>query len=204
MNKHGREALDAYYAEAASWNRDRVEALALLAADRLVDRRGARPRSRCSRRSRSSLLMPLKTVEPYTLMVDRTTGYVQALKPLDPAKISPDAALTQSLPRPICDRARELRHRHAQTQLPQGRLVVGRDGAKPTICSRCRSRTRRARSRIYPRTTIDRNAGEERVADRRQHGAGAVRDSPQRRRRRSRSRRALGSRSSATIIRARR
>jgi type IV secretion system protein VirB8 len=42
------------------------------------------------------LLTPLKTVEPYTLMVDRTTGYVQALKPLDKATISPDAALTQS------------------------------------------------------------------------------------------------------------
>ena len=42
------------------------------------------------------LLTPLKTVEPYTLLVDRTTGYVQALKPLDPAKIAPDTALTQS------------------------------------------------------------------------------------------------------------
>jgi type IV secretion system protein VirB8 len=42
------------------------------------------------------LLTPLKTVEPYTLMVDRTTGYVQALKPLEQSKIAPDAALTQS------------------------------------------------------------------------------------------------------------
>jgi type IV secretion system protein VirB8 len=42
------------------------------------------------------LLMPLKTVQPYTLMVDRTTGYVQALKPLEQATIAPDAALTQS------------------------------------------------------------------------------------------------------------
>jgi type IV secretion system protein VirB8 len=42
------------------------------------------------------LLTPLKTVEPYTLLVDRTTGYVQALKPLDADKIAPDAALTQS------------------------------------------------------------------------------------------------------------
>jgi type IV secretion system protein VirB8 len=95
MNDESREALDAYYAEAASWNRDRVQtirsshriawwiaagaaAIALLEAIALV------------------LLMPLKTVEPYTLMVDRTTGYVQALKPLDQAKITPDAALTQS------------------------------------------------------------------------------------------------------------
>jgi type IV secretion system protein VirB8 len=95
MNEHSRETLDAYYAEAASWNRDRVESvrssrriawwiagvaamIALLEALALV------------------LLMPLKTVEPYTLMVDRTTGYVQALKPLDQARIAPDAALTQS------------------------------------------------------------------------------------------------------------
>jgi type IV secretion system protein VirB8 len=95
MNEHSRESLDAYYAEAASWNRDRVQsmrssqriawwiagiasAIALLQAAALV------------------LLTPLKTVVPYTLMVDRTTGYVQALKPLDQAKIAPDAALTQS------------------------------------------------------------------------------------------------------------
>jgi type IV secretion system protein VirB8 len=95
MNKHSRETLDAYYAEAASWNRDRVQSVqtsnriawliagaaaivAILEAIALV------------------LLTPLKTVEPYTLLVDRTTGYVQALKPLDQAKIAPDSALTQS------------------------------------------------------------------------------------------------------------
>lgn len=95
MNEQSRDALDAYYAEAAGWNRDRVQAvrssqriawwiagvaaaIALLEAIALV------------------LLTPLKTVEPYTLMVDKTTGYVQALKPLDQSKITPDAALTQS------------------------------------------------------------------------------------------------------------
>ncbi|WP_447726005.1 virB8 family protein [Sphingomonas koreensis] len=41
-------------------------------------------------------LTPLKTVEPYTLMVDKQTGYVQALQPLEPARITGDAALTQS------------------------------------------------------------------------------------------------------------
>jgi type IV secretion system protein VirB8 len=95
MKNQSRETLDAYYSDAASWNRDRVQAMrtsqriawwiagvaaaiALLEAIALV------------------LLTPLKTVEPYTLMVDKTTGYVQALRPLDQAKISPDAALTQS------------------------------------------------------------------------------------------------------------
>lgn len=95
MNDLSREALDTYYADAASWNRDRVQsmrssqrlawwiagvaaAIALLEALALV------------------LLTPLKTVEPYTLLVDRNTGYVQALNPLDPARIAPDTALTQS------------------------------------------------------------------------------------------------------------
>jgi type IV secretion system protein VirB8 len=95
MNKQSREALDAYYAEAESWAQDRQDAL------------------RASRRTAWTvagaalvialleglallLLTPLKTVVPYTLLVDRNTGFVQALEPLDPAKVSPDAALTQS------------------------------------------------------------------------------------------------------------
>ena len=43
------------------------------------------------------LLMPLKTAVPYTLLVDRTTGFVQALKPLDPNAVTPDQALVQSM-----------------------------------------------------------------------------------------------------------
>lgn len=41
-------------------------------------------------------LVPLKTVEPYTLLVDRQTGNVEALAPLDAQTVSPDAALTRS------------------------------------------------------------------------------------------------------------
>ena len=95
MNEQSRESLDAYYKEAATWNRDRLEAIdrsrrtawwvaggaavvAILLAFALM------------------LLMPLKTVVPYTLLVDRNTGFVQALKPLDPDKVAPDTALTQS------------------------------------------------------------------------------------------------------------
>lgn len=95
MNDESRKSLDAYYAQAESWNADRLQAMrtsqrvawwvaggaaliAVLEAGALI------------------LLTPLKTVEPYTLLVDRTTGYVQALKPLDPGKIAPDTALTQS------------------------------------------------------------------------------------------------------------
>ncbi|MBA4163091.1 MAG: hypothetical protein C0510_00440 [Erythrobacter sp.] len=42
------------------------------------------------------LLIPLKTVEPYTLLVDRQTGHVEALAPLDAQVIAPDTALTRS------------------------------------------------------------------------------------------------------------
>jgi type IV secretion system protein VirB8 len=95
MNDESRKSLDAYYAQAESWNKDRLQAmrssqrvawwLAGAAALIAVLEAGA-----------LILLTPLKTVEPYTLLVDRTTGYVQALKPLDPQKIAPDTALTQS------------------------------------------------------------------------------------------------------------
>jgi type IV secretion system protein VirB8 len=95
MNKQSREALDAYYVEAESWAQDRQEmlrgsrrtawivasialAVALLEGLALL------------------LLTPLKTVVPYTLLVDRNTGFVQALEPLEPAKVSADTALTQS------------------------------------------------------------------------------------------------------------
>jgi type IV secretion system protein VirB8 len=95
MNEHSRSSLENYYEQAASWNQDRLKALrssqriawwvagaaafiAVLEALALV------------------FLAPLKTVVPYTLLVDRTTGYVQALKPTEKAVIAPDAALTQS------------------------------------------------------------------------------------------------------------
>lgn len=42
------------------------------------------------------ILMPLKSVEPYTLLVDRRTGNVEALAPLGEDIIAPDAALTRS------------------------------------------------------------------------------------------------------------
>lgn len=43
-----------------------------------------------------ALLAPLKTVQPITLLVDRQTGYVQALDPLTPKRVAADDALTQS------------------------------------------------------------------------------------------------------------
>lgn len=96
MKKSSREALSAYYREAGSWASDRLAALensrrtAWLVA-------GAAAVIAVVEGIALLVLMPLKTVEPYTLLVDRTTGYVQALNPLDPAQITPDRALTQSM-----------------------------------------------------------------------------------------------------------
>jgi type IV secretion system protein VirB8 len=95
MKSKAREALDAYYREAGSWAEDRqttlrasrrtawivaaiATAVALMLAVALL------------------ILMPLKTVEPYTLLVDKQTGFVQALKPLDPQQVNGNTALTQS------------------------------------------------------------------------------------------------------------
>jgi type IV secretion system protein VirB8 len=95
MNDESRKSLDDYYAQAGSWNRDRLQAMR-------SSRRiawwvaGAAGLIAVLEAGALLLLTPLKTVEPYTLLVDRTTGYVQALKPLEPAKVAPDTALTQS------------------------------------------------------------------------------------------------------------
>jgi type IV secretion system protein VirB8 len=95
MKKMPPEALDAYFKDAQTWAEDRQDAL------------------RASRRTAWIVaavavaiafflalallfLMPLKRVEPYTLLVDRQTGHVQLLKPLQPQLVSSDAALTQS------------------------------------------------------------------------------------------------------------
>lgn len=42
------------------------------------------------------ILLPLKSVEPYTLLVDRQTGNVEALKPAGEQTIRPDEALVRS------------------------------------------------------------------------------------------------------------
>jgi type IV secretion system protein VirB8 len=41
-------------------------------------------------------LTPLKTVVPYTITVDRQTGYVETAQGLQPGKLSQDAAVTQA------------------------------------------------------------------------------------------------------------
>lgn len=95
MNEMPHETLDEYYASAESWSEDRVRGesrsrriawiiagvmalIAVLEAFALV------------------ALIPLKREVPYTLMVDRQTGYVQALQPLEAERLTADAALTRS------------------------------------------------------------------------------------------------------------
>lgn len=95
MSDQRDEKLAGYYAAADSWAQDRATAqdrsrglawiiaaiavaVALIEAIALV------------------LLIPLKREVPYTLLVDRQTGFVEALKPLEQRTITPDAALTRS------------------------------------------------------------------------------------------------------------
>lgn len=89
------DTLEPYLAQAATWAHDRQEML-------LTSRRNARRAAAgigviavCEAIALVALL-PLKTVIPYTLLVDRQTGYVEALRPLDARTITADAALTRS------------------------------------------------------------------------------------------------------------
>jgi type IV secretion system protein VirB8 len=95
MNDESPKTVDAYYEHAASWNEDRLNAIR---SSRRIAwwTAGAAMLIAVMDAGALLLLTPLKTVEPYTLLVDRTTGYVQALKPLDPGKVAPDTALAQS------------------------------------------------------------------------------------------------------------
>lgn len=95
MNKPTSMPREAYYREAESWSQDRQDALrgsrriAWIVA-------GVAATTAVLEAFALMLLTPLKTVEPYTLLVDRNTGFVQALKPLDAQRITGDTALTQS------------------------------------------------------------------------------------------------------------
>lgn len=95
MNQMQDDRLEDYYREAESWSADRqaatdrsvrlawiaagiAGAIALVEAFALV------------------ALIPLKREVPYTLLVDRETGYVQALRPLESETVTADSALTRS------------------------------------------------------------------------------------------------------------
>jgi type IV secretion system protein VirB8 len=95
MNKISKESLDAYYQEADSWAKGRERENAASRRVAWIVAGIAVVVALCEAVA-LMLLAPLKTVEPYTLLVDRTTGYVQELKPLEKQQIAGDTALTQS------------------------------------------------------------------------------------------------------------
>lgn len=86
---------DSYFADSASWAQDRAESLR---SSRRIAWRVAIGASVIAILEALALIImtPLKKIEPLTLLVDRQTGYVQALKPLDPQLVSSTPALTQS------------------------------------------------------------------------------------------------------------
>jgi type IV secretion system protein VirB8 len=67
---------------------------------------------------------------PYTLLVDRETGYVQALKPFEGETIAADSALTRSFLVQYVIARESFDVDSLQEGLPQGRAVVGRRGAR--------------------------------------------------------------------------
>lgn len=85
----------AYYREAESWavSRERARAVSLRAAWIIA---GVASAIALFEAIALITLTPLKTVVPYTLLVDRQTGFVQELKPLERQTITADAALTRS------------------------------------------------------------------------------------------------------------
>lgn len=95
MNDKAREALDAYYREAGSWAEDQQEALRASNRTAWIIA-GLACFVAVAEALALLMLTPLKTVVPYTLLVDKQTGFVQALKPLESQQISDNAALTQS------------------------------------------------------------------------------------------------------------
>jgi len=152
MNEHNRELLDAYYKEAASWNTDRVKAMRGSRRVAWLVATAATIVAVCEACA-LILLTPLKTVEPYTLLVDKTTGYVEPLKPLDPGRVAPDTALTQSflvqyvLARESFDLA-EVRTNYRKVALFSG------DAARTSYLAAMQPANPRSPLNIYPRGTV--------------------------------------------------
>jgi type IV secretion system protein VirB8 len=95
MTPAAESAKDAYFSEARTWATDRGDSLV---ASRRIAWWVAIAASIVALALAIVLVMllPLKTVVPYTLLVDRQTGAVQKLDPIMGERISPDSALTQS------------------------------------------------------------------------------------------------------------
>ncbi len=95
MNEKGRKQADAYFQQAGSWaesnlaqvrRSQRTAWIVAIAATAIA----------VIEALTIWAMTPLRTVVPYTLLVDRHTGHVEALKPLEAGLLAPDKALTQS------------------------------------------------------------------------------------------------------------
>jgi type IV secretion system protein VirB8 len=95
MNMETREKLDAYYTQAGSWADERTQSIH---ASRKVAWIVALVASVIALLLALTIIfmLPLKTIVPQTLLVDKQTGFVQAIDPRRPQKISADEALTRS------------------------------------------------------------------------------------------------------------
>lgn len=85
----------AYYAQAASWSQDVNGALRASRRLAWIVAAGAGAIAVLEAIALAGL-MPLKTVAPYTITVDRQTGYVETAQGLRPGTLSQDAAVTQA------------------------------------------------------------------------------------------------------------
>jgi type IV secretion system protein VirB8 len=95
MNDMSDESLEEYFSEAESWSHDRQRTAARSA--RLAwTVAGVAGAIALIEGFALLALIPLKREVPYTLLVDRQTGYVEALRPLEAGSITADAALTRS------------------------------------------------------------------------------------------------------------
>jgi len=95
MNKQAHSDLSGYYEEAQSWagDRERQQRFSLRLAWTVA---GIASCIAIAEAIAIAALAPLKTTVPYTLLVDRQTGFVEALDPLKRSRIEPDTALTRS------------------------------------------------------------------------------------------------------------
>jgi type IV secretion system protein VirB8 len=89
------EQLDDYYAQAGSWANERTQSIY---ASRKVAWIVAMIATTIAVLLALAIvfMLPLKTVVPHTLLVDKQTGFVQALDPNQPQRIAPQKALTQA------------------------------------------------------------------------------------------------------------
>lgn len=95
MTKPSITKREAYLAQADSWAQDRLQAVHNSRRIAWIVASIVAIIAMCEALALLALV-PLKRVEPYTLLVDRQTGFVQQLKPLDPQLIGSREALTQS------------------------------------------------------------------------------------------------------------